>query len=466
MKYRGCQFAVCALLVSACGDDGPGQLPDAGEPDLSTRGTCVEVPGSGTMHAGSIVQAETWTAAGSPHRVTADLTVLATVTLEPCALVLLGSGVRVTIGSSTEVGSIIGRGTRSGTTDLRPVTFDAIDRAARWAQISVEPKGTLELEHAAIQYGGQPITGESGAIVVRGVANGTTAGPITRSTKLVDVRIERSGSYGLNLEAWGALDATSSNIVVLDSGGAQAPYAVRAEPGVVGTLPPVLLMEGNMKDEIEIRTIKTFMRDDTFHSHTGPYHVIGPIYVNADADGAPVKLTIDAGVTLAFEEQVGSGIYVGSSMTRQGILEAIGTPAAPIVFTSAKVAKAAGDWRHLFFRASPASGNRISNARIEYAGADSTSTSFGCGPADNDGAVLIQGSGGAQMPPASAFIDQTTFDNIAGTTVIVSGWIDDAGPNFSATNTFGAATPGCKVSKPRRTGGGDVCDGGRTTCWP
>lgn len=418
------------------------------------------------MHEGTISQAETWTAAASPHRVTADLTVLATVTIEPCALVLLASGVRVTIGSSTQVGSIIGRGTGSGPTDLKPVTFDAIDRAAKWAQISVEPKGTLDLAVAAIQYGGAPITGEPGAIAVRGVANGTTGGAITRSTKLVNVVIESSGSYGLNLEAWGGLDAASSQIAIRGSGGGQSPYPIRAEPGVVGTLPSTLDLEDNMKNEIEIRSIKTFMRDDTFANHGVPYHVIGPIYVNADADGAPVKLTIGAGATLGFEERVGSGIVIGSSMTRQGILEAIGTAAAPIVFTSAKMAKGAGDWRHLFFRASPATGNRISNARIEYAGADSTSSSFGCGPTDNDGAVLIQGSGSAQMPPATAFIDQTTFENIAGTTVIVSGWIDDAGPNFSATNTFGATTPACKVSKPRRTGGGDVCDGGRTTCWP
>jgi len=200
--------------------------------------------------------------------------------------------------------------------------------------------------------------------------------------------------------------------------------------------------------------------------HGVPYHVTGPIYVNANADGAPVKLTIAAGTTLAFEDLASSGLVIGSSMTRQGILEAIGTAADPIVFTSAKATKAAGDWRSLSFRASPPTGNRVSYARVEYAGAESGASSFGCGPSDNDGAVFIQGTGGDQMPPASAFIDNTTFDNIAGTTVIVSGWIDDAGPNMSPTNTFGPATPACKVSKPRRTGGGDVCDGGRTTCWP
>src|SRR5688572_20141429 len=211
MNYAGCWIAMCAVIVAACGDDGPGQLPDAGP-------SCELAQGAGTMHAGSVTQAETWSASTSPHRVTADLTVLATVTIEPCAVVLLAAGVRVTIGSSTEVGSIIGRN----------VTFDAIDRAARWAQISVEPRGTLDLDVATIQYGGQPITGESGAIVVRGVASGTNGGAITRSTKLVDVVIEGSGSYGLNLEGWGGLAPGSRDVTIRSSGGAQAPFPVRA----------------------------------------------------------------------------------------------------------------------------------------------------------------------------------------------------------------------------------------------
>ncbi len=460
----------CTSLLAACGDDGGG-IPDAPGvvPDLSTRGSCETVSGPGTEHTANVTAAETWTAAGSPHRIPTNISVLATLTIEPCAVVLLASGVTITIGSTSGPGTIIARGTSAmvgGSLDLRPVTFDAIDRSAKWAQLYVEALGTLDLEVAAVQYGGQPVTGEPGAILVQGVAGGTNGGAITRSTKLVNVLIEGSASYGLNLNAWGALDAASRDVVIKSSGGAQAPYAVRVEPGVVGTLPVGLVATGNMKDAIEVRTIKTFMRDDTFVDRGLPYHIIGPLSVNSNADGAPLKLTIEAGVTLAFEDRVGSGIFVGSSTTRQGILDAIGTAADPIVFTSNKATKAAGDWRGITFRASPATGNRISHARVEYAGGASQTSSFGCGPNTNDSAVFIQGTGGDQMPPASAFIDNTTFDNIGGMTVIVSAWISDTGPNFAPTNTFGAATGACKVSRPRRTGTGDVCDGGRTTCWP
>jgi hypothetical protein len=189
------------------------------------------------------------------------------------------------------------------------------------------------------------------------------------------------------------------------------------------------------------------------------------MYVSGPSDGADVKLTIEAGVTLAFENEVGSGMYIGSSETRRGVLEAVGTEATPIVFTSASDTKAPGDWMSLYFKAYPASGNHIAYAQIEYAGADSTTSGFGCGPGNNDAAVFIHGVGTDETAPDGVFIDHTSFDNIGGTTVIVSGWVDDAGPDFTATNTFGATTPSCHVSRPRRTGPGDVCDGGRTTCW-
>jgi len=462
---------VCAFAIAACGDDGPpggGTPADPSPDDLAQRGSCEDPTGPGTDHAGTISAAETWTGAGSPHRVTSDLVVKATLTLEPCAVVLVGSSVHITVGSASEAGSIVGHGTSElvgGVLDVRPVTLDALTPAAKWAQLIIEPKGTLDLDVAAIQNGGQPTVNEPGMLVVRGVAGGTNDGAVTRSAKLTRVLLEGSASYGVNLEGWGGFDAASAKVWIRSSGGSASPYPIRAEAGVVGTLPIDLVLSGNMKDEIQLRSSKAFMRDDTFADHGVPYHVTGSLYVNASTDGAPVKLTIAAGVTLAFED-LASGITIGSSMTRQGILEAIGTAAEPIVFTSARPSKAAGDWQNLSFRASPATGNRVSYARVEYAGADSQTNSFGCGPGDNDGAVWIQGSGGDQMPPGSAFIDNTTFDHIAGTTVIVSGWIDDAGPNFSTSNTFGAATPSCKVSRPRRSGAGDVCDGGRTTCWP
>ncbi len=456
--------AFVAVLAS-CGDDGPsggGTNTDPEPDDLAQKGVCAAASGAGTDHTGPITANETWTESGSPHRIPSDLVIKATVTIEPCTVIRLAAGVRVSVGSASEPGRIVGHGTSEmvgGTLEVRPITFEANDAGSRWGQISVEAKGTLDLAVTAIQNGGATTSGEPGAVLVRGVAGGTNAGEVTRSAKLDAVLIERSASYGLNLDAWGGLDAGSRKLWIRSSGGTAAPSPIRIEPGVAGTLPADLVATGNMKDEIEVRTTKSFMRDDTFGAHGIPYHVTSTLFVNANADGAAVTLHVEPGVTIGFD--AGANLLVGSSTTRQGLLAAPGTAAAPIVFTSARPQKAAGDWANITFRATPPTGNRLSYARIEYAGADSQAASNGCGPNDNDGALLI-----LTGPPGEAFVDHSTFDQIAGTTVIVSGWVDDAGPNFSTGNTFGASTPSCKVSKPRRTGGGNVCDGGRDICWP
>ncbi|HSO37657.1 MAG TPA: hypothetical protein VLT33_34260, partial [Labilithrix sp.] len=436
--------------------------------ELAARGSCPAASGAGTKHEGIITADETWKAADGPHDVTFGLDIRATVTIEPCALVRVAKGVRISVGSSTDVGSLVARGTSQvtgGTRDVRPVNFDALDPASPWGQIIVYAKGTLDLSIAAIQNGGGETTDARGALVVTGVAGGTNDGEPLRSTTIDRVLIDKSASYGLNLEAWGALTEGSDKLWIRGSGSTELPSAIRIEPGIAATLPKTIVATGNVKDEILMLTSKTFTRNDTLVNRGLPYRQKGALYLNGSKDGAPVKLTVEPGVTLGFDENVGSGMYIGSGDTRQGILEAVGTADAPIVFTSAKTTKAAGDWLSLYFKSTPKTGSKISYARVEYAGAAGTTTGFGCGPSANDGAVFIHGTGPDDGGPASVFIDHTTFENIGGTTVIVSGWTDASGPNFTGDNTFGSAIPSCKVSKPRRSGGGDVCDGGRTTCW-
>jgi hypothetical protein len=448
-------------------DGGTTDPADPTPDELSARGNCPAVPaGAGTTHSGTISADETWTAAGSPHKVTFDLSILANVTVEPCAQVLVGKGYEIRVGSSSAAGSLVAHGTSevvNGVRDVRPVNFDAADPAGGWASLFVDVKGTVDLSIAAIQNSGGSVTNPHGSLIVYGVAGGTNDGPVTKSAKVDRVLIEKSKSWGVNLLAWGAFAAGSDKLWIRDSGSVDYPSAILLEPGVASTLPKTIVATGNVKDEILMETSKAFMRDDTLVNRGIPYHAKHSLYVNGSQDGSPVKLTLEAGVTLGMDDS--GAVFIGSSDTRQGILEAIGTATSPVVFTSAKATKAAGDWLSLYFHATPAVGNKISYARIEYAGAVGQTTGFGCGPSDNNGAVFIEGTSPNQSPPGSVFIDHTTFENIGGSTVIVSGWVDDAGPNFTGDNTFGSATPACKVSKPRRSGAGDVCDGGRTTCW-
>lgn len=465
-------------LLAACDDaTSSSAKPDAGTPsggdptdptpdELASGGSCPAATGAATEHSGTVSADETW-AAGA-HVVTSSLDIRAKVTIEPCAHVVVKSGASIVVGSTSDAGSLVAHGTSDvsgGTRDIRPVVFDAEDASSGWGQLVVNAKGTADLSVAAILNAGAGANGERGALLVYGVAGGTNDGDVTKSVTVDRVLVDKSKSYGVNLYAWGAFADGSQKLWIRGGGSADYPSAVKLEAGVASTLPEKLVASGNVKDEILVQSSKTFLRADTFVERGVPYRVKGLLYVQGSKDGAPTKLTIEPGVTIGFDTASGSGMKIGSSDTNMGILEAVGTADKPIVFTSGKDTKAPGDWANLSFHRTPTTGSKIDHARFEYAGGASQTSSFGCGPKTNDAAVIIEGSGADEKGPDTAWITNTTFENIAGTTVIVSGWVSDNGPDFSATNTFGGGVPACHVSKPRRSGAGDVCDGGRDVCW-
>jgi hypothetical protein len=100
-------------------------------------------------------------------------------------------------------------------------------------------------------------------------------------------------------------------------------------------------ISGNLRDEILVETSKALMRDDTWANHGVPYRQRGILYVNSGIDGTSATLSIESGVTVAFDESAGSG-----------------NPAA-------------GDWMGVVSRYVPTVGSTISYAHIEYAGGDS-----------------------------------------------------------------------------------------------
>lgn len=428
---------------------------------IASGGSCAPPAGPGIEHGGDLTSDETWAAADGPHRVTSHLRVHATLTLEPCTRVVLDAGITIEVGGSDLAGRLVapGEATDDG---VYPILFEAADASAPWGRLLVWPMGELELSVAAISRGGAATTDDVGALVVRGVAGGTNGGEPTPSTTLDRVLIAESAGHGLNLSGWGALSGGSTHVWIRDGGSESAPSAVRIEPGVAASLPRELEVSGNLRDEILVQTSKAFMRDDTWTDHGVPYRQVGILYVNSGEDGAAATLTIEPGVTVAFEDAAGSGIIVGSSEARPGMLVADGTADAPILFTSAEETAAAADWMGIVFQYVPIAGSHIGHARIEYAGGESGHDGFGCGPADNDAAIIVHGQGPTDGPP-DPVVGDTEFDHIGGDTVIVSGWTDSTGPDLSATNTFGASTGSCKVSRPRDAAG---CEVGAPTCWP
>jgi hypothetical protein len=372
--------------------------------------------------------------------------------------VLVSEGYTITVGKSDGKGTLVAKGLSgvdaSGAPLLRPVTFAAADPSKPWGSIAVAAGSMLDLEAAVLSDGANPTSDQNGggAIVAYGLASN---GPdVVANVRVKGVTIERSRGYGISFTSLSSFTADSAGLTIKDGGRAGAAFPVRLGLGALGSLPSGLTLSGNNADEVEILGDNTAMPSDTIRARGVPYRVSGRIRVAPDKDGPPSKLTIEAGVTLRFDNTgADNGLHVGTSDVRQGILFADGTAAAPITFTSAKPAPAAGDWKNIYFSYSPASGNRIAHAVIEYAGGPSGAQGYGCGNPENDASVLI-----LSTRPTDAFVQNTTLKNGAGDTGILLGWTSDAaGPDFVSTNTF-TNMPTCHVSR-WRSATGEACPG-------
>jgi len=437
-----------SLLVLAACSATPGPL-DAGS-------ACPAPTGSGTSHSGDLTADETWSATGSPHVIASDMRVFATVTLEPCAQVLLGERARVTVGSATQNGKIIARGATT-----TPVTFGAQDASKPWGSLSIDIKGSLDFTDTTLRDGANPAAAQNGGGVVVAYGTASNTDVLTRSLRFVNVTIVNARGHGVNLQRMSGFTADSSNLVVTDSGGAASPYPVLVEAGAVGTL-PALKFTNTLSPDVFVEP-RGSMPNDTFRARGAPYRIGGRLLVAPSVDGSTSTLTIEAGVTLKMGVTSDSGLTVGTSATRQGVLVVNGTASAPVLFTSGKATPAAGDWTNVYFRNTPNTGNRFEGAIVEFAGAPSGLQGYGCGPVDNDASVIVSPDSGR---PQTAFIQNTTVRSGAGDTGLLLGWRSDVdGPDFLPTNTF-TNVPLCKVSRwrnitgnecPGSTAGSPVC---------
>lgn len=412
-------------------------------PGMDAGVACDLKLGTPTPHSGTITANETWTAAASPHVVDFELRVNATVTIEPCATVQLGEGARIIVGTSTQPGKLV----------ASSAAITAKDASKPWGALSVDVQGSLDFTDVVISDGANPASAQNGggAVLVYGVGSNTDT--VTRALRFINVTISRSKGHAVNLQRMSGFTADSRNLKVLDSGGTAAPYPILVEAGAVGTLPSVTFTNTASPDVlIEPRGS---MPSDTFKNIGAPYRVNGPLRVHGSADGPASTLTIEAGVTLKFDDSAGSGMVIGTSNVRQGLLVVNGTAGAPVTFTSGKASPAPGDWQHIHFRNTPASGNKMDFAVVAYAGAFSGLQGYGCGPIENDASVILTPDSGR---PSSAFITNTTIRDAAGDTALLLGWVsDDSGPDFTATNTF-TNVPACKVSRWRNATG-TACPG-------
>jgi len=446
---RAAGWTWCLLLSTACG--GGGLIPDAGDGPSPIQDDAAvpdaepgcDAPAGPTMHTSGGVQAdETWTAAGRPHIVRGDLTVYATLTLEPCAEVLLAGASTVTVR-----GALVAEGTAA-----RPIRIAAADPEAPFSQIRTV-LGTIRLAHTSVEDGGAPLNTLPELTGTFDLQGADQTAP-TQGTLFVDhVAVRRSRSNGIVLRDGAGFADGSTDLTITEA--AEFPISLWAR--AVGTVPSGSYT-GNAIDEIAIPGgggAQAISESTTMHARGVPYRIgiastFGDVRVERQPGVSGVStLTIEPGTTLRFKRggRLMIQTFVGDSPAT-GALVAVGTAEAPIVFTSAEETPAPGDWLGIWFGLVPDPGNRIQHARIEYAGALSGSGSGACSLPDGgilSAAIRIFGL------PASVFITDTEIVS-SGRHGIDRGWraaADPAAYDFLPTNTFrDVGAGGCQQTYP------------------
>jgi hypothetical protein len=428
------------------GGDGTGGL---GGGDSGTGGSdaedegCPELTGEGTEVSGTIDGQVTWTPEGSPYVISGIVSVEGQLTLEACTVVQLEQDAGFSVS-----GSMVARGTAEENDDgevvLSSVRFLPVADGEAWGSIDVDPEGMLDLEVTGL-YGG-------GAREATIHAWGEDQyGLPHRNVRTYGVAIVGSAGYGVMLETRAGFTEDSEDLFISLSGSEESPYPIYVEAGAVSSVPDLLVLEENVKDEILVFPFRQ-VTEDTFYNRGYPYRVRGPLVIaheNGVTSDEVSTLTIEPGVLLRMEESAGSGIYVGAGDGNQGRLVAAGTSEEPIRFESGNEEPAAGDWLGVYFGQPVATGNRLEYVDIVHAGATSGAQGWGCGPIENHASILI-----LDAEPVPAFIENCTIDEAGGDTQILLGWDYDADPAGAAqaifeANTFDAEGPACQVSLPQ-----------------
>jgi len=442
--------AVALLLAcAACGGDDsqmnpitPADARPSGGEDAPLTGSCPTTLGPTQHTSGSVVD-ETWTATQSPHIVTVGTNVTGTLTIEPCAEVLIGPAVTITIRNT---GRIVAMGTASQRIHIGKT------EAAPFASIRAFGGGTLRLAYVDVDGGGDPLNTVpdlTGLFFLQGV-DGTQP---TQETLLVDhVTITGSRSNGIAMIDGAGFASGSTDLVV--TGSVQFPVSLWSR--AVGGL-PTGRYTGNTHDEILLPATggaESVQEDATMHNRGVPYRVgnsgsLGQLYIGRTEGLA--TLSIEAGTVLRVKKN--GVIYVekftGDTAAR-GALIAVGTADSRVVFTSAEASPAAGDWLGIYYGLLPTANNRIDFARVEYAGGRSSAQGAACNDPpegrNNDAAIRIFG------PPAGGQFIRNTIIADSGLHGIDRSWRDDAKFDFLPSNNF-VNVPMCQQTYPSDTNG-------------
>ena len=394
----------------------------------TTPNSCPAPTGGPTLHANAVAPNEIWTAEGSPHILTGNVTVPpgVTLTLSPCAEVRIRPNFQLYV-----QGTLSARGT-----PLRRITIHRDNPALPFANVWVVHPGVADLAFADLDGGGSL----DGALVVQ-----AGSPPLVRPVTVDHVKVSGSSGYGVQLFSNAGFTAASRDLVVSGSGATQpaAPFPVRLGLTAVGTL-PVGSYTGNASDLVQVIISANLPTDLAFHDRGVPYQIGGggnAAVLNVIGSPSLATLTLEAGVELQFYSLGSSfgGLFLGTNSQ----LVAGGTAAAPIRLTGVGAAPPPGSWEGVTFVTAVDPGTLLDHLVIDAAGAHGGDQGFGCPPAAagnaTDGALKIF------VQPASEFLVNSTISNSISHGVF-RAWTGTP-VDFLASNSF-ANVAGCQQVLP------------------
>jgi hypothetical protein len=389
----------------------------AGGDDDDDVVTCPAVDGAGDAagveHNAFISVDETWTAADSPHRVPNGVNFQngATLTIEPCALVVMGAGANLTIGDTATAADIVAIGTAD-----EPILITGSEPVAgHWDGIFTALTTSSQLEHVIVEHAGFE---GNGTVNIQGVAG--EEGPV-----LVNNVLRDGAGPGVRTLDGGRIGAGSTGNTI--SGMATFPIEVDFES--IDSVPDGTYT-GNDDDRVHIIQdgIDIPDRDLVWPALSIPWLYDGEVLF------AGFSLTVSPGVhafvrrvdeTFGFEGTFRFG--EGAALIADG-----GDDAGRIVFEDEPDA-AVPSWRGFEFL-DGASPSTIRFARIEGAGLMQISEDTHCVEGDAErGAILLHEDGVLTMT-------DTIVRDVGEGYGVDRAYFGDGAPQFTdaaANNTFG-----------------------------
>ncbi len=360
------------------------------EHDTSLTGlTTVTMSGNGggahnviDYRGGTIAGNEHWTA-GVERWLDVTTTVASTgvLTIDPGVTVRGASGCMLDVNGKlfaqgTSVSGILLTGQTASPGSWAGLRFES------GANPSASVVSYLTLSYAGVaNTGALRISGSSPSFDHLTVSNSPYDGVLVvggASPTIQNSAFNSNAQYGIDVAAGSGSSLTLNNSSFASNGW----YAMLIDPTTALTGLSNLTATSNGGNTIAIRS-GTMSANSTWHATTIPYSVTGSVTI-----GSGANLTIDAGTTLKFSYHVGT-LTVGIG----GKLTAVGTVAAPIVFTSEKTTPAAGDWGSIQFNLGSDPGSQLKYATVSY------------------GSVSGSNVGSVRISSASPSVDHVTFLN-------------------------------------------------------